>query len=294
MNVNPPLGPVIFIVSTFIQMILSRNINFINRPWRISSNHLKMSNSPSSASINPSIDAASIRTKAGDNGCEACDAKPLRSLKETVKPYKRHAIVCIDSDRDSWPRAIENVTDSFALRLSDSLNSKKDKTFPIRVTGCTYNSSGFSGNPVIIYPEGFVVDVPDSKVDEFTDILSMKKALDIADLSGFHGRKTPWDHLLLCCIHGNRDKRCGEKGWQVYNDIKRILSHKQIPESKISIYGSTHIGGHEFAGTMISYPLGHWYGYLSIEKVEPVLEAILANEAYDECLRGIGCNDNQW
>jgi hypothetical protein len=44
--------------------------------------------------------------------------------------------------------------------------------------------------------------------------------------------------------------------------------HHQLEElggswpEDVGVYGTTHIGGHKYAGTLIVYPEGHWYGRL--------------------------------
>ena len=40
--------------------------------------------------------------------------------------------------------------------------------------------------------------------------------------------------------------------------MEEYMKSKSISENELLILGSSHIGGHEFAGTLISYPKGQF------------------------------------
>jgi hypothetical protein len=229
-------------------------------------------------------------------GCDACETKPsLRSLKDTVKTYKRHVIISLGETQDAWPKAVENVTDSFAFRMNNALSAVRRKDFPIRLTACTYKSHEQMKNAVLLYPEGYIVNVPHDEVESFAEVVSKSTPLSSSDLSSFDHIKAPWKKIILCCVHGNRDQRCGQKGAEVYTNIKEELERRGLDKSEIAVFGSSHIGGHEFAGTLITYPSGNWYGYLTKEKVTALIDSILTDTILSgDCHRGIGCNNNQW
>lgn len=236
----------------------------------------------------------SISSTSTRMSCDACEAKPsVRSLKDTVKPYKRHLIACLGETQNSWPRAVENVTDSFIFRMNNALVNFRKKDFPIRLTACTYEADKSMQNPILLYPEGFVVDIPEDRIDDFAEIVSKSSPITSIDLTSFDHIKTPWKTLILCCVHGSRDQRCGQKGVEVFKSIKEDLVSRGL-SSDVAVFGSSHLGGHEFAGTLVTYPSGNWYGYLEKDNVPSLIDNIIDDTIMSDCHRGVGCNSNQW
>jgi len=60
---------------------------------------------------------------------------------------------------------------------------------------------------------------------------------------------------FFVCTHMNRDKKCGIQGPQLVTELKKL--------GATHVYQVSHIGGHRFAGNVIVYPPGDWYGYLT-------------------------------
>lgn len=226
------------------------------------------------------------------SSCNTCN-KPIKS---TVKPYKRHVIICLKDKCEDWPRAIENVTDSFASRLSTSLNQKKVKSFPIKLTGCNYITShdNFNVTKVIVYPDGYVIDVTPELFSNFVDIVTQPNQIEDTHLSAFKYSTTPWDKLVLCCIHGNRDKRCFDHGTKIIKAMNEEISNRKLPNNTLAVFGSSHIGGHEYAGTLIVYSKltgeSNWYGCLSSDTtlISNLVDKILSDDIYEEYYRGSG------
>jgi len=49
--------------------------------------------------------------------------------------------------------------------------------------------------------------------------------LDLNDFkASFNAKKAPRDMLFLCCVYRARDKRCGEKGVEAFNETKKYLT----------------------------------------------------------------------
>jgi len=78
-------------------------------------------------------------------------------------------------------------------------------------------------------------------------------------------------HYVFVCIHGTRDKRCGRIGPKVLQSYQEAVAKKGLSD-KIHILGSSHIGGHKYAGVIIVYPSGDWYGYLAEKNVEKLVD----------------------
>lgn len=85
-----------------------------------------------------------------------------------------------------------------------------------------------------------------------------------------------WKRLVLVCTHEERDKRCGRIGPQVVKKLRTVLAEKKVPESDVTVSCSSHIGGHKYAGTLIVYPEGHWYGQMSERNAEELVDVYLS------------------
>lgn len=70
--------------------------------------------------------------------------------------------------------------------------------------------------------------------------------------------------LFLICTNGRRDPCCAKWGLPLYNALEKM--------SGVSVWQSSHVGGHRFAGNMICLPHGIYYGRVSPENATSVVE----------------------
>lgn len=97
--------------------------------------------------------------------------------------------------------------------------------------------------------------------------------------------------MVLICSHAARDKRCGRAGPILLSEFKKQLQHIADAD-KVAVFGSSHIGGHEFAGTFVVYPEGKCFGFVTKNRVAMLLDYIANNsmEAFEAissgCYRG--------
>lgn len=63
----------------------------------------------------------------------------------------------------------------------------------------------------------------------------------------------------------------------ILKEFNRILTERNLLD-QIELFGCSHLGGHKFAGTMVIYPAGIWYGRVKACHVEQIIE--------DTCLKG--------
>ncbi|KQZ68593.1 sucrase ferredoxin [Nocardioides sp. Root151] len=103
------------------------------------------------------------------------------------------------------------------------------------------------------------------------------------DLDGLaEGRSSglePVEHpLLLVCTNGRRDACCAEFGRPVVAALS--AGHPQ------ETWETTHLGGHRFAGAMLTLPHGISYGRLDVESAERVASETLAGRLVPSLMRG--------
>jgi hypothetical protein len=99
------------------------------------------------------------------------------------------------------------------------------------------------------------------------------------DLFG-RDRGEPVDHpLLTVCTHGKRDRCCARYGRALYD----ALCDQLDPEW---VWQCTHVGGDRFAGNLVCFPEGLYFGRVRGVDVWPLLDAYLAGRIYLDCYRG--------
>ena len=65
---------------------------------------------------------------------------------------------------------------------------------------------------------------------------------------------------LFVCTHGTVDACCAKFGFPLYRDLHRIAG--EVDDS-VRVWRSTHFGGHRFAATLIDFPEGRFWGFMT-------------------------------
>mmetsp|Transcript_11954 Transcript_11954/g.19750 ORF Transcript_11954/g.19750 Transcript_11954/m.19750 type:complete len:338 (-) Transcript_11954:1604-2617(-) len=167
---------------------------------------------------------------------------------------------------------------------------EKDKGFKIKLTAMhDPNSSNESTAKVMVYPDNLLFTLYESQFEQFAQLCYQPEPL-VQCLEGLEGltfAPPPWQKLVLVCVHNARDRRCGRAGPQVIEELNRLLEEVDPAERQsICVRGSSHIGGHKYAGTLIVYPQGTWYGRITKPTVQELLQNIRDNTILETCLRG--------
>jgi hypothetical protein len=92
-------------------------------------------------------------------------------------------------------------------------------------------------------------------------------ALDfVRALSGDAEPGIPVEHpLLVVCTHGKRDRCCAKFGRPLYDALRREAESSWV-------WQSTHVGGDRFAGNVVVFPPGLYYGRVEREDVRALLD----------------------
>lgn len=88
-------------------------------------------------------------------------------------------------------------------------------------------------------------------------------------------------HALLVCTNGKRDACCARLGWPLYKWLSRKFDGP--------VWQTNHLGGHRFAPTLVSLPLGACYGRVDAADAPALLEALSRKELFLDGLRGRSC-----
>ncbi|MEL6453131.1 MAG: sucrase ferredoxin [Cyanobacteria bacterium J06623_5] len=88
-------------------------------------------------------------------------------------------------------------------------------------------------------------------------------------LSQFDSYRLPPSRALFVCTHTRYDLACGRFGTPLYRLLRSQYAkdHSSTGVSNgdgrgLSVWQTTHFGGHNFAPTLIDFPVGHFWGHL--------------------------------
>jgi len=205
-------------------------------------------------------------------------------LLNSFKGFKRHLILC--DGRSDWVKKIERDESSLACIFrkiaSEVVNSPPKDGFPL-ITACSEKNTGPGSIDVLIYPENIrYIGVTIDNARQLWDDQVMKGIV----CESIPHIPINYEKLVLICTHETRDKRCGRIGPKLRDRLNAILSQNSIPDQKVAIRSSSHIGGHKHAAVLIVYPSGDWFGQLSERNAEDLLEVVLNKKNLYENWRG--------
>ena len=178
----------------------------------------------------------------------------------------------------------DDEKESFSYEIGRSIKEAKLKG--VKLSGCTRRNTYKEKTDVILYPDNVIYHLESSQISKFVDFVLVNPSS--TPNSELKMSSVPWRKLILICVHGSRDRRCGVQGLETFNELSVLTGSSTTSTREVQVYGSTHLGGHEFAGTCVVYPESHWFGYLSKLEAEPFLKAVEKGDIIQELYRGKG------
>jgi (2Fe-2S) ferredoxin len=92
--------------------------------------------------------------------------------------------------------------------------------------------------------------------------------------------------FIIVCAHMSRDKRCGIIGHELITLIDDWIEEQGL-SGRVLVLGCSHLGGHKYAGNVVIFPQGVWYGRVLPCQVHDLLSRhILKGEIVQELYRG--------
>ena len=88
------------------------------------------------------------------------------------------------------------------------------------------------------------------------------------------------DKLIFVCTHGLRDACCAKHGTEFLARLR-----EEAPEH-ITVWESSHLGGHRFAAVVVAYPGARWYGRLIPDDAPALINAVQQNTVLLDHYRG--------
>jgi (2Fe-2S) ferredoxin len=186
-------------------------------------------------------------------------------LPGSVKFYERHLIVCTGDTE--WPARIE-LDGGFLQALADTMAYYAlDMPLKVKMTACDDLSLTPAGYDILVFPDMVryiglkTADLETFVIDQLVSSQPSSR-LQHQPLTGQH---------VFVCVHGRRDERCGQCGPPLLASLELELSQRSL-ETAVTIHQSSHVGGHVYAGNVLIYPGGDWYGNVTPENISDLIE----------------------
>ena len=111
------------------------------------------------------------------------------------------------------------------------------------------------------------------ELDSVTDLM----AIDLpAVLDQFHEDARSEESIFLICTNGKRDKCCSKFGIPVAQRMQLLVEENGY--EGLSVWESSHQGGHRYSCVAMQLPQGHNYGYIEPKHADELLELAVNNE----------------
>jgi hypothetical protein len=184
-------------------------------------------------------------------------------LPGTVNLYQRHLCVC--TGQADWPEHIEK-DGAFMQALAEAITRRAaDMPSSVKLTACSEPSA--AGYDLLVFPDNIrylglqEADLP-TLVETHLVGNQLAATLPHQPLTG---------QYVFVCVHTRRDVRCGECGPTLITAFTQVLAERGL-SSPVTVRATSHLGGHKYAGNVIIYPGGDWYGYVTPADVPRLVE----------------------
>lgn len=192
--------------------------------------------------------------------------QPLLPLLGTVKLYQRHLFVC--TGRADWPSHVEQ-DGGYLQALNEAVAAEAGRiSQKVKINACDHPTTGRDGYDLLVFPDAIrylnviPADFPTLIADHLIGNQPSPR-LTYRPLTG--------DHHIFVCVHGRRDARCGECGPPLAERFESEIAERGLT-NQITVYRTSHVGGHAYAGNVLIYPGGDWYGYVRPADVPRILD----------------------
>ena len=193
------------------------------------------------------------------------------ALPGTVKLYERHLLVY--TGRSDWPARIEQDGDFFQALTRIIARYERRLPRKVKVTAVDAPAAG-PGYDILVFPDQI----------KYLGLTSDHIPALVQDhlLGDTPSTRLPWEpttgRYIFVCSHGERDIRCGECAPALRVALAAALQrHGDV--MPVLVHGTSHIGGHAYAGNLIVYPEGDWYGYVTPADVPALVQTVIGDGA---------------
>eukprot|EP01096_Ripella_sp_DP13-Kostka_P018295 TRINITY_DN9862_c0_g1_i1.p1 TRINITY_DN9862_c0_g1~~TRINITY_DN9862_c0_g1_i1.p1 ORF type:complete len:253 (+),score=90.50 TRINITY_DN9862_c0_g1_i1:93-851(+) len=201
-----------------------------------------------------------------------CSSQPAPTA--TVDHYHRHIFISLGS-REWDGNAPSSFPHPVVSQLTTLIKSQK-KLFKLKVSVNGSDLPNKTENPeneiqILSFPENVIYGpINLENVSDFVD--QLKTSEDASAPLAFPHQAPSFEKVVVVCAHNAKDERCGKCGPLLIEATQSILASENV--QNVAVLASTHVGGHKYAGNVILFPGGDWYGYVTVERLPQILQTI--------------------
>ncbi len=202
------------------------------------------------------------------------------ALAGTVKLYQRHVFICTGTQ--TWPAHIEQDGGFVQALVWAVAAAGTNLALPVKVTACDLPSTQPDGFDLLVFPDGVrYLGVTAAHLPTLaTHLLAGIQAAPPLPHAPDAGR------YVFVCTHSQRDARCGQCGPPLAARFTAELAARDLAQP-VTVSQTSHVGGHAYAGNVLIYPGGDWYGYVTPDDVPRLVEtSIVGNHILPDLWRG--------
>ena len=176
------------------------------------------------------------------------------AIAGSVKPYHRHVLAC--TGVRSWPGHLED-DDGLLGVIARDVRDRRQGPPPIPKLSATDEPTAGPGLDLLVFPDAVRVTAVDASSWPATLEQLTEPGMTPLDGTPLPGR---W---VFVCVHAARDERCGRCGPPLLEAFVRACAEAGLDD--VTVRATSHVGGHKYAGNVIVYPEGVWYGTVTPE-----------------------------
>lgn len=196
----------------------------------------------------------------------------------SVDAYQKH--IFMGSGHSDWEKKFPtNEAEHIVAAVTQLKGMKKGLSFKPKFTAT--DAVGFSEEAgedhleFLVFPDQVVYHV--SKEGAAAEVEAMVKHLDgDAEQKVKTTAMAKDKHFVFVCAHAKMDNRCGYCGPRLVTAFEEHLAASGLAD-RTTVHKVTHVGGHKYAGNVIVFPAGEWYGYVKPEQVGTVVQASITD-----------------
>jgi len=196
-------------------------------------------------------------------------------LDGTTKRYKKHFMLCLGTDPAKWKKTMNDESPyykAFAEHWEPFGKKSRLNGIDVPTAGVEHLEEG--GCDVLVFPDK--LKYKQVKIDQIADFLETILVKKTA-YTGVPSEKLERKSYVFVCAHKLRDKRCGVSGPILIDEFGKSLREHHL-EKDVQVTAISHVGGHAFAGNVIIFPEGTWYGRVMPCHVHALVEKHLINK----------------
>ncbi|EGC34571.1 hypothetical protein DICPUDRAFT_55714 [Dictyostelium purpureum] len=230
------------------------------------------------------IDIEEMNAKCGFCRPEMTDVN-RKSPNNSIHTYSRHFFMCTGIPSEEWPSKLYTATPYLEQFAAVFKNNGENPKSPFVINGTDIAPTQKDTLDIIIFPEMVkLVNITPEQMEQVLKYFLDHDTID-SDFPSSVQLESIKGKYIFVCTHKQKDERCGYCGPILVDQLKEEIKNKGL-ENDIQVFGTSHVGGHKYAGNLLIFPPGNWYGYVTPQDVSAMVDSAISGEVVQRLSRG--------